>query len=336
MKEPVCKGNLSDFRLSTKHCKKYKINTILTTIPLPKWSSVEDLVEAEFAAGKAKSTSFRSCFDKYIRCFSLVSSFLCRYPHVQTYASKVERYLKTPSVKEQFESLYNDRYEEEKIKKNKQRLNRQTCLISQSEVMLENQSSLLELERQLRNTVSGSILESTPLLTTTCSANTEIRNIKEIIFSHAKGLHQLYQHGDDLSTEQLEAMSKGLSCILDLGEPEKEGTLRYLFSDDLWTKLTAKYTNLFKAVPPVIDVSLTDKWSYIINLYCHQNGIRKTKKFLNQLKSQDNLKETDEKVFDFYEEILILVESKEFLLNARNALKVSERDYVYQIWLPLL
>ncbi|KAI8085920.1 uncharacterized protein B0P05DRAFT_433671, partial [Gilbertella persicaria] len=139
-----------------------------------------------------------------------------------------------------------------------------------------------------------------------------------------------------LSTEQLEAMSKGLSCILDLGEPEKEGTLRYLFSDDLWTKLTAKYTNLFKAVPPVIDVSLADKWSYIINLYCHQNGIRKTKKFLNQLKSQDNLKETDEKVFDFYEEILILVESKEFLLNARNALKVSERDYVYQIWLPLL
>ncbi|KAG2204295.1 hypothetical protein INT47_009337 [Mucor saturninus] len=44
----------------------------------------------------------------------------------------------------------------------------------------------------------------------------------------------------------------------------------------------------------------------------------------------------NEKVFDFYEEILILVESKEFMLNTRNTSKISERDYIYQIWLPLL
>jgi hypothetical protein len=81
---------------------------------------------------------------------------------------------------------------------------------------------------------------------------------------------------------------------------------------------------------------LINKWSYIINLYNHQNSVRKAKKFLNQLKSQDDLKDAHQKIFDFYEEILILVESKEFMLNTTNALKVSERDYVYQIWLPLL
>ncbi|CEP12078.1 hypothetical protein [Parasitella parasitica] len=275
MKQPICKESLSDFKLSTKHCKKYKINTIITTIPLSNWSNVEDLIEAEFASGRAKSKSFQSCFDKFVRCFSLVSSCLCRHPQVQTYASKVERYLKTPSIKKQFEALYNDKCDEEKIEKNKLKLNRQTRLISQSEVMLEDRNSLLELEGQLSNTESSSAPELTSLPTTS-SAKIEMRNIKEIIFSHAKELHRLYQRGDDLSTEQLEAMSKG-HCILDLGEPEKEGTLRCLFSDDLWTKLTAKYTNCFKSAPSVIDISLIDKWSYIINLYNHQNGVRRAK-----------------------------------------------------------
>ncbi|KAG2201163.1 hypothetical protein INT46_007630 [Mucor plumbeus] len=347
MKQPICKKNLSDFKLSTKYCKKYKINTIITTIPLPKWSNVEDLIKAEFASGRAKSTSFQSCFDKFVRCFSLISSCLCRHPQIQIYASKVERYLKTPSIKKQFEALYNGKCDEEKIEKNKRRLNRQTRLISQSEVILEDRNSLLELEGQLSSTESCSTPELTSLpttssapeltsLLTTSSAKTEMRNIKEIIFNHAKELHHLYQRGDDLSTEQLEAMSKGLSCILDLGEPEKEGTLRSLFSDDLWTKLIAKYINRFKTATSVIDIPLLNKWSYIINLYNHQNSVCKAKKFLNQLKSQDDLKDTHQKIFDFYEEILILVESKEFMLNTINALKVSERDYVYQIWLPLL
>lgn len=335
MKQPICQESLSDFKLSTKHCKKYKINTMIATIPLSKWSNIEDLIEAEFASGRAKSTSFQSCFDKFVRCFSLVSSCLCRHPQIQTYASNVERYLKTPSIKKQFEALYNDKCDEEKIKKNKRKLNRQTRLISQTEVMLEDRNNLLELEGQLSNTESYSASKLTSLPTTSSSAKIEMRNVKEIIFNHAKELHRLYQRGDDLSTEQLEAMSKGLSCILDLSEPEKEGTLRCLFSDDLWTKLIAKYTNRFKTAPSVIDVSLIDKWSYIINLYNHQNSVRKAKLFLNQLKCQDNLKDTSEKVFDFYEEILILVESKEFMLNTTNALKISERDYVYQIWLPL-
>ncbi|KAG2204324.1 hypothetical protein INT47_009366 [Mucor saturninus] len=105
MKQPICKESLSDFKLSTKHCKKYKINTVMTTIPLSSWSNVEDLIEAEFESGRARPKSFQPCFDKFVRCFSLVSSCLCRYPQIQSYASEVERYLKTPSIKRQFEAL---------------------------------------------------------------------------------------------------------------------------------------------------------------------------------------------------------------------------------------
>ncbi|CAO3656447.1 unnamed protein product [Mucor hiemalis] len=182
----------SDFKLSTKQCKKYKINTIITTIPLSNWSNVQDLTEAEFASGRAKSTSFQSCFDKFVRCFSLVSSCLCRHPQIETYASIVERYLKTPSIKKQFEAPYNDKCDEEEIENIKRRLNQQTRLISQSEVMLENQNSLSELKGQLSNTESSSAPELISLPVAS-SAKIEMRNIKEIIFSHAKELHHHYQ-----------------------------------------------------------------------------------------------------------------------------------------------
>lgn len=126
----------------------------------------------------------------------------------------MERYLKTPSIKKQFEEFYIDKCDEEKMEKNKRRFNRQTRLISQIAVLLEDRNSLLELEAQLNYTESSSAPELA-LLPTKSSTKSEMRNIQEILFNHAKDLHQLYQRGDDLSlAEQLEAMSKGLSCIL--------------------------------------------------------------------------------------------------------------------------
>lgn len=56
-------------------------------------------------------------------------------------------------------------------------------------------------------------------------------------------------------------------------------------------------------MPSVIGISLIDKRKYILDLYNHQHSVRKTKLFLTQLKSQDNLKDSDKKVFDFYKEI---------------------------------
>lgn len=132
----------------------------------------------------------------------------------------MECYLKTLSVKKHFEELYNDKCDQMKVEKNKRRLNQQILLISQSDVTQENQNRLLELEEQLSNLESPSVS-----ISTTLSSKNEMEDIKEIIFNHGKWLHHLYQWGNGLSTSQLEAMSKGLSCILDLSEPEKEGTL---------------------------------------------------------------------------------------------------------------
>ncbi|KAG1179359.1 hypothetical protein G6F70_001127 [Rhizopus microsporus] len=243
----------------------YNINTVISTIYLSKRSSIEDLVETEFASGKVKSTSFHPALT------TIYDASLWR-PHGFTL-----------SVKKHFEELYNDKCDQMKVEKNKRRLNQQILLISQSDVTQENQNRLLELEEQLSNLESPSVS-----ISTTLSSKNEMEDIKEIIFNH-----------------------------------------------DLWAKLTAKYISRFKALPTVVDVSLVDKWAYIINMYNQLNGVCKAKKHLNHLKNQDNLEDTIEKVFDFFEEILILVESKEFMLNTTNFSKVSEEDYVYQIWLPL-
>lgn len=105
------------------------------------------------------------------------------------------------------------------------------------------------------------------------SSSTEISSVKDVIFNYRKELHLLYQRGDDLTSEQLESMAKGLSCILDLGEPEKEGTLRCLFSEAVWAKLVTKFSRL-ETTPLAAYVSLMDKWGYIVYLFNLQNGTR--------------------------------------------------------------
>lgn len=100
---------------------------------------------------------------------------------------------------------------------------------------------------------------------------------KEIIFNHAEGLHPLYQQDHDSSAKQLEAMSKGLLFSILVSQRKK--------------------------TPSVIGISLIDKRKCILNLYNHQHSVRKAKLFLNQLKGQDNLKDFNKKIFDFYEEI---------------------------------
>lgn len=63
-----------------------------------------------------------------------------------------------------------------------------------------------------------------------------------------------------------------------------------------------------------------------------QTGIRNAKMYYNKLKSHDSQNET---VFDVYKETTNLIESKEFMLNNRNASRISKRDFSYKIRLPI-
>lgn len=74
-------------------------------------------------------------------------------------------------------------------------------------------------------------------------------------------------------------MSIGLSCIIDLADEDKEGTLRAFLKETVWKQLYSKYLKRSKLNLTVVPMALVDKWNYAVLLYHQSNGVRNTKKY---------------------------------------------------------
>jgi hypothetical protein len=58
------------------------------------------------------------------------------------------------------------------------------------------------------------------------------------------------------------------------------------------------------------------------------------RKYFCRLQLQ-NIRESDSQMLDFFQSLISLHHGKEFMLDINNESKVSERDYLYQLWLPI-
>lgn len=143
--------------------------------------------------------------------------------------------------------------------------------------------------------------------------------MKEKKINYAQNLHRNYQRGDDMTTsEQLQAMTMGLSEIIGVDEPERVGSLRSLFTNNVWAQLGVKCITAFKS-PANADKSLLEKWAYIIIHACKQpNNSYRARKYINYMKIQNAvINNTDQKVSAFYEDTcLVLGETSEACLHA--------------------
>lgn len=160
------------------------------------------------------------------------------------------------------------------------------------------------------------------------------QNIKEVLYDCGKEIHEKYKQGQSLSGEQLKAMKCGLSCILDLSEA-KEGFTRSLFEPEVWSGLVDKFIKLILKVP-ISDQSLKEKWEFIAASVISENNISTAQKYISLLHSKPDIGTEKQHVLDFFNQILYLIDCNKFILDPLNNTKVSERDFAYQIWLPLL
>ncbi|KAI7870101.1 uncharacterized protein EV154DRAFT_474237 [Mucor mucedo] len=61
----------------------------------------------------------------------------------------------------------------------------------------------------------------------------------------------------------------------------------------------------------------------------------KAKKYISTLESSASATRDQLRILDFFREIIYLLDSKQFMLNKNNKAKISERDFSYQLWLPI-
>ena len=83
-----------------------------------------------------------------------------------------------------------------------------------------------------------------------------------------------------------------------------------------------------------IPTEIYQQWNLISSLCKNNNDGRKAQHFICKLKlASTSIKQ--ERTFDFLNEVLFQIESKQFI-NENNSNKISERDYAYQLWIPIL
>ncbi|CEG69827.1 hypothetical protein RMATCC62417_05831 [Rhizopus microsporus] len=348
MKRPVPSNDIKDFNITQKDCTKHQIYKKLAALPVASWSDISELVKVEFENTSSKSTQAEDSHKRFIKGLATVHSKLIRHPSIQSYALAVSCYLKSLPIKTAFVSEFNTKLEDIKAKKAKKNLNEQTRAISQAEVYLEDRERLTRLHKQIDSPSSFTEAPSTTAATPTESEDhlsstgamsslpiSKTPSIKDTIFNYAAELHELYQQEKKLSNEQLKSMSIGLSCIVDLADEDKEGTLRAFLKETVWKQLYSKYLKRSKLNLTVVPAALVDKWNYAVLLYHQSNGVRNTKKYLSYLQSKQDITDTDTRIYELFFEIFSLLESKSFILNKSNASKVAERDYLYQLWSSL-
>lgn len=159
-----------------------------------------------------------------------------------------------------------------------------------------------------------------------------MQNVKETVFNDAVKIHDKYKANVKLSEIKLEAMALGLSCIVDLRGKSQTSS----FSDEVWSKLVSKYHTRFIMSPPEFSKSYLDKWRHAKQLYMENgdDGMNEARKYICRLQLKD-IRETDARMLDFFQSLISLHQANSFMLDKRNESKVSERDYLYQLWLPI-
>jgi hypothetical protein len=346
MLKPTCTNStLANFKISTRDCKKYKINITMSNIPLSQWSDIDALVDNMCPMTKIKFFTSKASYDKYIAAFSIISTTLVRHPGAQSHASQVLLYLKNPIIKDEFELVYKRKVADiqqsrlaTQEKENQTVLNSQTRIMSQFEVRLENQKKINHLQSQVDAGISDHIndhLSTMPQQATRTPIQStldpkHIKNIKEVIFNDAVKIHDLYKSNAKLPEIKLEEMALGLSCIVDLGGDSQTS----LFSSEVWSKLVTKYRSRFLISPTSFSNTYKDKWNHAKQLYSQTNGMSEARKYFCRLQLQ-NIRESDSRMLDFFQSLISLHQGNKFMLDTNNESKVSERDYLYQLWLPI-
>ncbi|KAG1551416.1 hypothetical protein G6F51_001854 [Rhizopus arrhizus] len=250
-----------------------------------------------------EQTDLRSYFTNLEK----ISTQMGKHPYVQDFAGKAKKYLKLKSTQDIYQEEFDKKKEKEERLISKRKLSHQTQLVFEAETLLKGVKRLKNLNEQIiaERQESSSSKNVQCSIDNNTSASSKLdkntKSLKETLYACREEIHERYKQGKSLIGDELKTMKYGLSCILDLSET-RENVTRCLFEPKVWSRIVNNNKKFIMKIPK-LEKSLQEKWEAITTLIIN---------------------------------ILCLVDANQFILEPSNYTKVSERDFAYQIWLPLL
>ncbi|KAG0180821.1 hypothetical protein DFQ28_009079 [Apophysomyces sp. BC1034] len=123
-------------------------------------------------------------------------------------------------------------------------------------------------------------------------------------------------------------MKCGVSSILNLVDYESVKQL-LAYDDQEWNDIVQKFDKKYAVAPVDLNPAIETAWDTVVALVNHTNSTTKTKKYLNNLTTND--------LEDFtFSNGLDIVAKNSFLWNEDNTSKVTESDFLMNVWCPLI
>ncbi|KAL0088619.1 hypothetical protein F4703DRAFT_1847406 [Phycomyces blakesleeanus] len=234
---------------------------------------------------------------------------------------------------------YNDTFAElaleKKLEKEEERL-RKRIKIKQT------QSLCKELDAEIDHSSTAAEEDTSDIDSGSSSISPKTKDkatfIQKTIYEDAEELHNRYKQNDDLSPCERKRMCAGLSGILDTADDSYHGQ-KELFNTDKWdfiTKHYSQFTKMFLDVKPHSNLdALYKTWDSVYGTLSKNHSYFKARQAFNYISIQSDIDEHTFKQLQIIDFFLDTLDSKQFIINPKDATKVTEKDYESQIWIPL-
>lgn len=146
MEAPSCNNKrYKNFTVDKKFCKANKVHSVFSSVVLKNWCDFDVIVPNIVAANSSAS------FKKYSESLDEISKKLIRHPYVQSYAFRVQKYLKNDHVRALYNQTFEDQQQKVERQRSKKRLNHANELLSHAELTLESTESLSGVNKRIKS-----------------------------------------------------------------------------------------------------------------------------------------------------------------------------------------
>ncbi|KAI8091096.1 uncharacterized protein B0P05DRAFT_528784 [Gilbertella persicaria] len=325
MHPPLPHGINPNFKINEAEAKKHKLYKSIIVIP-----------ELAKNALNNNPKSDKKTYDKFKATFKTISKRFIQQPALVRFTKLLVEYMDLETTRNKFNDAIEEAVldniliiEEEKSRKRIKIIQTQTL---NQELSAEISCSSTVAEKDENDTIANDLTNITG------QAADETGYIQKIIYGDAEKLHDRYKESDDLTPVERKRMCAGLSGMLDISDSSYHSQ-RLLFGTSKWKNINEYYSRFRQSFfHTKLDSnlnSLYEIWDTIHKALTTDHNFFQARRTFNRLSSENDINEYVFKQLQIIDYFLDTFDNKQFVLNPKDPMKLTERDYESQIWVPL-
>ncbi|ORX42587.1 hypothetical protein DM01DRAFT_1411796 [Hesseltinella vesiculosa] len=331
---PLPFGIRQDFCLTKKECHLFKVPLAFHVLKVGDWANIDLVLNELLQDGIQRSEAAKRVKGEIVNALKIIARHRCDYAPVASYCSSLVDWYKSPKIHSAFADAFDLALEKAKAIQRGRLNGIKLPRLGAVHFGKELDNSLDDFDTNKENNPSSSA-DTTSLYTTSATADGipfQGSTLGTAIKRKALNIFQQWSGGKVIDNDQLHWMKCGLSSIVDL--VDEESTKKFLgCTDSEWTAVVHPLVTKCLLVAAPLPAVVAQTWDVVDGIIARTNHTDKAKEYIAKVKT--NTVE-EKKLLNVISVVLHVIDSNQFLLDPTNVDRVTEYDFIVQVWTPLL